>query len=73
MDSNAQSLPESIPRTVIPAVTGQKEVLGVRLPVMEDELHHKASQVQGELSHGIKTLESQQRIPPLVTETLPAR
>lgn len=73
MESNAQSLPESFPRPVIPTLAGQKEVLSVRLPTMEDELHPKASQVQGELSHGLKNFESQQRIPPLPTEALPAR
>ena len=72
MDSNVPSLPESAPRPVIPAVAGPKEVLSVRLPVMEDELHHKA-QVQGELSHGVKAFEPQQRFPPLTTEALPAR
>jgi len=71
MESNAQSLPESIPRPV-PTMAGQKDVLGVRLPAMEDELHHNASQVQGELSHSLKSFDSQQRIP-LTTEALPAR
>lgn len=72
MESNAQSLPESIPRPVISTMAGQKDVLGVRLPAMEDELHHNASQVQGELSQSLKNFDSQQRIP-LTTEALPAR
>ena len=72
MESNAQSLPETIPRPVISTMAGQKDVLGVRLPTMEDELHHNAGQVQGELSHSLKNFDSQQRIP-LTTEALPAR
>lgn len=72
MESNAQSLPESHPRPVISTMAGQKEVLGVRVPTMEDELHHKASQAPGELSQSLKNLEPQQRIP-LPTDALSAR